>query len=794
MDWKCAVTSVSLTAFLTACGGGGGGGSESPSTPQPSTPTVTQFTVSASAGEGGSISPASAEVNSGESIVLTVTPDQHYEIDQISGCNGSLTDLTYTTGSVTQNCEVSVTFLAVDPDNVPPSVSVLFPGPRSLSGATSLFITGTASDDVSVASVRVNGLEATLTRPSKIAITPTPTDSDHVDWSLTLPLDTNELMQLDIEVEDSYGNVAIPAGPTSIQSDERRIPGLFEIDQVTRTLFGEVGRDRFVSWGLDEASYTETVNFNNDTCYATAFNTDTSEFICISSVDHRIKVLGKSLAGSAERVIADIEYQINQQDWPYIGVADAQFSSDNSTLFILLRLTPAQADYYSSRSSIIALDFSSNSLTTVVDGTNDTPDIFGSFRFSVVEDGFLAFTGIFDDDGLKKYSLDGSSVTNISGPTEVFGQVVTTDAAGKYAYITGIHGVVRVDLDTGEQTLLSEQTKDTEIAATQVYSVSLDEVNGQLIIGEPGYGYIYAVDINSGERSELIARSIGSGKHTYWPSALALDETSDMLYAIDEGGNSSETLLAIDLQSGNRTTMGHFGLDCLRPVRDLIHNPENQQLIAVFSHAVFAVSTVDGQLTPLAGSTENACSQTSFYFGGASIDKTNNRILLSETRSNSILALDLPTRTLSTLYSSSDISGAIDIEYDETTGKVLIASRTLADIIQLDLESGELSTLIDVCPMADGTDAFEENYRGIEYIHLDSKNRALWIMADALARYDLDGGNCKTMPFKGNGYAAPSHYDLRDVAITTTGRLYGATYNNVAQINFETGDMVTISR
>lgn len=793
MDWKYAVTSVALAVFLTACGGGGGGGSEAPKIEQPA-PTVSQFVVSASAGAGGTISPTNASINSGESLELNITPDQHYKIDQVSGCNGSLTELTYTTGPVTENCEVTVTFIAIDPDTVPPSVSVLFPGPKSLTGATSLTITGTASDDKSVAAVRVNGLKAILTRPSKFSPAAGTTDGDHVDWSLSIPLQINEFMTLDIEVEDEYGNIATPTDPTIIHSDQKKIPINFEVDQVNRKLFGMADSDKFVSWGLDDSSYTESTVFNNNTCYATALKTDTNEFICVSNLNHQIKISGKSVVTNAERIIADTEYQINQQDWPYISVSDAQVSSDNSTLYILLRLNPAQGDWYSMRSSILAFKFSDNSLTTVVDGTTDSPDIFGSFKFSVIDDGFLVFTGNFNQDGLKKYSLDGTSVTSISDPTNFIGQKITADKQNKYAYITGIDGVAKIDLDTSESIALSAQAKDEEFAATQVYSSSLDESANRLIVGDSGYDYIYTVDINSGERSELIARSIGTGKHTYWPSALALHEASNILYTIDEGGNSGETLLAIDLQTGNRTTLAHLGLDCRRGIVDLIPDLENQQLIAVFSHAVFALSTVDGQLTPLAGATDNACSQTSFYFAGASIDKTNNRLLVSEPSSNSILALDLATRTLSTLFSSPDIGGATDIEYDELTGKLLIGSKALAKIIQLDLETEQLSTLVDVCPMSDGRNAFEEDYRGIEYMHLDSKNRALWVMADALARYDLDSNTCKTMPFKGNGYAAPSHYDLRDVAITTTGKLYGATYQNVAQINFETGDMVTISR
>ncbi|WP_160152286.1 hypothetical protein [Microbulbifer sp. ALW1] len=793
MDWNYAVKTLTLSLFLTACGGGGGGGgSEKP--PEQPAPSITQYSISASADTGGSISPTSASINSGDALELTITLDEGYEIDQVSGCNGSLSDLVYTTGPITQNCEITVSFLEIIPDTVMPSVSVLFPGPVSLSGATNLTISGIASDDRSVASVRVNGLEALLTRPSKSSSSLSTEDSDHTDWSLSLPMETNALMSLNIEVEDEYGNIASAIRSTSIQSDQRRIPDNFEIDQATRKLIGKVDSRTFVTWGLDDGSYMESVSFNNNNCYATALKFDTSEFLCVSNNGHKISVYGKSLATGTERIIFDAEYPINQQEWPYLTVKDAQVSPDSSIVYILLRLNSADGDYYSMRSSLLALDLSSGSLTTTIDGTTGSPDVFASPEFSIVEDGFIAFSGIFDSSGLKKYSLDGKNVTTITESPIIYGQEITVDSANQYAYITGINGIEKVDLTTGEQVLLSSETKDQEIPVTQVYSVALDESTQRLIIGDGGYGYIYTVDINSGEKSGLIARSIGTGKHTYWPSALALDEPSNILYALDEGGNSSETLLAIDLQTGNRATMGHFDLDCFRSVRDLIHDPEGQRLIAVFSHAVFSVSTVDNQLTPLAGSTENACSQTSIHFGGASLDKANNRLFLTDLYSSSILALDLATRSITTLYSSPDLGGAIDIELNESTENLLIASKSLAKIIQFNPETKEHSVLVDSCQMSDGSDAFEEDYRGIEYMHLDAHSRRLWIMANVLVRYDLDSGTCTTMPFKGNGYGITTQDQIRDVALKATGELYGAGYNNVVQINFETGDMVTVSQ
>lgn len=90
--------------FLSACGGGsdnsGNGGGTTP----------TSFTVSASAGSGGSISPASRSVQSGQITTFSVTPDAGYSIASVTGCNGSLSGNTYTTGAITIACSVQASF------------------------------------------------------------------------------------------------------------------------------------------------------------------------------------------------------------------------------------------------------------------------------------------------------------------------------------------------------------------------------------------------------------------------------------------------------------------------------------------------------------------------------------------------------------------------------------------------------------------------------------------------------------------------------------------------------------
>ncbi|WP_308430898.1 choice-of-anchor U domain-containing protein, partial [Alishewanella longhuensis] len=69
-----------------------------------------QYSVTATAGEGGSISPGSATVVHGATTSFTVTPNSGFAIASVTGCNGSLNGNTYTTGAITSACGVQASF------------------------------------------------------------------------------------------------------------------------------------------------------------------------------------------------------------------------------------------------------------------------------------------------------------------------------------------------------------------------------------------------------------------------------------------------------------------------------------------------------------------------------------------------------------------------------------------------------------------------------------------------------------------------------------------------------------
>lgn len=104
------------TATVTGCGGTLSGNTYT-TAPIVDACTITGtfqrfYTVKATAGAGGKISPAIASVLAGDTAKFTVTPDSGYVFTSVTGsCGGAMTDAaTYTTGPITASCKITANF------------------------------------------------------------------------------------------------------------------------------------------------------------------------------------------------------------------------------------------------------------------------------------------------------------------------------------------------------------------------------------------------------------------------------------------------------------------------------------------------------------------------------------------------------------------------------------------------------------------------------------------------------------------------------------------------------------
>ncbi len=81
-----------------------------------------QYTVAATAGNGGSITPGTRSISHGSSATFSVVAASGYSIDSVSGCGGALFGGIFNTWTIYGACSISATFIAI------PAVSSSIPG------------------------------------------------------------------------------------------------------------------------------------------------------------------------------------------------------------------------------------------------------------------------------------------------------------------------------------------------------------------------------------------------------------------------------------------------------------------------------------------------------------------------------------------------------------------------------------------------------------------------------------------------------------------------------------------
>jgi hypothetical protein len=223
------------------------------------------YTVTASAGTGGTISPSgTATVNYGATKAFTLTPNTGYKVSSVGGtCGGTLSGNTYTTKAITANCAVTVAF-ALQTYTVTSSAGT--GGAISPSGATTVnygatkvfTVTPSTGYKVSVGGTCGGTLSGNIFTTQAITVNCT------VTATFALQATSNYIMA----VADSGGSI-IPSGPNPVASGTTKTftvtpyPG-YTISAISGSCGGTLNGNIFRT-----ATYTTAAITSNCTVVAT---------------------------------------------------------------------------------------------------------------------------------------------------------------------------------------------------------------------------------------------------------------------------------------------------------------------------------------------------------------------------------------------------------------------------------------------------------------------------------------------------------------------------------------------
>jgi len=224
MRHRLVVLITVFTAFLTGCGGGGGSDTKTPITEtQPK-----KFTISATSSAGGSVYPESISIEENKTTTFTLTADENYIIESVTGCDGSLSNDVYTIGAANRNCSLVASFSYV---NQSPTVNA--GDDQAVEEVDTVTLQGVASDiDGVIANYswqQTSGTEVTLNSPNESTTTfsiPTILASETLMFSLTVTDDLGLQTIDEVSINVNHTNIA----PTVNAGEDQAVE---EVDTVT---------------------------------------------------------------------------------------------------------------------------------------------------------------------------------------------------------------------------------------------------------------------------------------------------------------------------------------------------------------------------------------------------------------------------------------------------------------------------------------------------------------------------------------------------------------------------------
>lgn len=108
--YQRTTTILGLVSFLAACDDGGNNVIGSSGDHSPHTPSEHSYQVTSQGTEGGTVLPQLQLAKKGLVYTFTVTPREGFGIRSVTGCNGKLDGQNYTTGVITDDCEITASF------------------------------------------------------------------------------------------------------------------------------------------------------------------------------------------------------------------------------------------------------------------------------------------------------------------------------------------------------------------------------------------------------------------------------------------------------------------------------------------------------------------------------------------------------------------------------------------------------------------------------------------------------------------------------------------------------------
>ena len=761
--------------------------------------------ISTSVSEWGTIYPSNATVNEGESTSFTISANEGYQLVNVTGCSGILTDDNYAVNEVKEACTISAIFSLIhisQPEHAP-KAAVIFPAKNSLLIAENKEMTflGTAQDDSGIRAVRVNGIEAELTpiesnvdkdltkHSAKNNSTASSKESpvyypQEVSWKVTLP--SVSASTIYIETEDTEGNINSKANHISLQYDDYKMPYRFIVDSFHHRIIGKAEQNSFNSFNLLTKEKSVIPIHNSDLYSPFAYYAKEDVLIDIYRTDKTFTLQTIDLKSGQTNIVATLDLTLDFELWEIINVEKIEIIQEEGTAYLLFDYISI-ADRSTDKSVILKYDFNNKELINFIDDktTNSKKVEITSLSYSTK--GFIVLSGTRGQEGftVAKLELDGSDITPIDSIIGPYSYDITTDLENDFAYLSDKNNIIRLNLANNTSKMLFPDTKSTELRGPDGGYIGVDNNNNQLLFSGYPQGII-SVNMDSGERSVLVKDGIGKGPAFSAPRAIELDKEANELFVVDDIGPPASAIYKVNLTTGDRVKVVDLPQQYNTSVHGMAYDKENNKLFIAFDEEIQSIDLIDKSVSVLSSNLVSTGVAIK-YPTGVELDTANNRLLTFDRIHNAIIAINLETghRTIvSSSLANAEVGEGIEIAQissialDPENQLIYASSQYNAHVIRVDLKTGNRSLLFDSCGMVKEDGMWSTSY------HAETKE--ILVNNMGLRSYNIETGECKRVTYR---FSA-----LLDLAPLSKDTVYYSDFNKIHLLNLNSGESVIVSK
>jgi hypothetical protein len=662
------------------------------------------------------------------------------------------------------------------PDSTAPDAKILFPSSVSKTNAANITVSGIATDDSGVTRVTVNGKSATLKQLD---------DGVTAYWSVNVPVSETLL----VETEDVIGNVESNAASARIVTGE--VPNIFAVDNINHQFIGTVnGGGKMLVRDLVSGLQTQhTVQYPPSFSWARHLHYISQEgkFAAMDDCcgDNFHLALSEPNAFEFHSLL---EYQVPKSfgDWLFKSTSGIDYDAENNRLFVNFTLFFEDSD---SASHIIQFDFDTEEVKVLLDG-EDADGQHINARNVAYSNSALYF---YSTSGLKRLPLDTLIVETVDSSAPGYARnLLSSISRPNEIYAISLDEFFKINTVSNEYRSISRQSEQSELLLSQWYQDDIDEHNNQVLVHDEDLDMIMGVDIDSGKRSRFFHSGVGIGKAIIDPWALGIDEERNRIYLFDSGVNAPETILAIDMTTGNRTEVGQVNRSVNWGTNSLVLDTESNVLYALFPEEIARVDINSNTTEELTGG-ELGGGVDVTWLDNAVLDKANNRILATD--NDRIIAIDLNTG-----FRSIFSSAAENVGEGEAFGRIgditmnalnthLYATGLVGDkpgLFEVSLTTGDRALVNNIC---EGIPAYSDITRyGDSYPHqtmiLSPQDNSLNIFGTAKFTINLKTNTCVASQFTRG----------RDIVQTRLGQWFSVTADTLVQIDAGSNEQVIVSK